>query len=73
MIDFYMDNDTDIPIHMGFCHILPLTFQQTIGTIAVPITNMKQEPIGKIASNSLKHEWNDFTKNSCQGFEYYFC
>ncbi|CAG7836348.1 unnamed protein product, partial [Allacma fusca] len=54
MIDFYMDNpNTDIPSHVGFCHILPLNFKQSIGTTAVPITNMRQEPIGQITIEYL--------------------
>lgn len=62
MIDFYMingrqsinsttvelDSIDDIPLHIGFCHILPVNLKSSVGTIIQPITGMKQESIGQI-------------------------
>jgi len=48
MIDFYADNSGDIPNHIGFCHIVPSNLKETVGSMTVPITSVKQEPIGQI-------------------------
>ncbi|XP_021949195.1 glycerophosphocholine phosphodiesterase GPCPD1 isoform X2 [Folsomia candida] len=47
MIDFYVDGDGDIPKSIGFCHILPSNLK-AIGQMCVPITSLRQEPIGQI-------------------------
>lgn len=49
-MDFYLDNNEDIPQHIGFCHILPSNLKESVGSITVPITSVKQEPLGQITS-----------------------
>jgi len=48
MIDFYVETSADIPTHIGFCHILPSNMKDSLGSVTVPITSMKQEPLGQI-------------------------
>lgn len=47
MIDFYADTG-DIPQHIGFCHILPSNLKDSVGMLSVPITSVRQEPLGQI-------------------------
>lgn len=57
MIDFYADNNGDIPKHIGFCHILPSNLKEAIGNLSVPITSLRQEPIGQINGIYLRVEF----------------
>jgi hypothetical protein len=52
MIDFYADNNGDIPKHIGFCHILPSNLKDTVGSLTVSITSLRQEPIGQVTGNN---------------------
>ncbi len=54
MIDFYADNNEDIPQHIGFCHILPSNFKDSVGSLSMPITSVRQEPLGQITSMNTK-------------------
>ncbi|CAL8143733.1 unnamed protein product [Orchesella dallaii] len=48
MMDFYVDNNEDIPQHIGFCHILPSNLKESMSSLTVPITSVRQEPLGQI-------------------------
>lgn len=57
VIDFYlyepMTPPGDIPKHIGFCYILPSVLHNTVGTSLIPITGLKQQPIGQLTVEYL--------------------
>ncbi|XP_023930021.1 glycerophosphocholine phosphodiesterase GPCPD1 [Lingula anatina] len=56
-LDFYVHEENqgpgDIPKHVGFAHILPNIFQETIGSKTVPLSGLKHKPIGQVSFQFL--------------------
>ena len=46
-------SDQDDPDHVGMCYIYPDNLKQTLGTLSIPITSMKFQPIGKLTFDYL--------------------
>jgi len=57
LVDIYSrvegQSDEDPPDHVGMCYIYPDNLKHTIGTISIPITSMKFQPIGKLTVDYL--------------------
>lgn len=58
MVDFFLfdpalSTSDAVPEHIGFCYILPSVLRNTTGISLVPITGLKQQPIGQLTVEYL--------------------
>ncbi|XP_022900956.2 glycerophosphocholine phosphodiesterase GPCPD1-like [Onthophagus taurus] len=57
LIDFYIYSskaiDDEPPYHAGFTYLLPGAVEHTKGSVVLPLTSMKQRPLGELRLNYL--------------------